>query len=107
MNLASTIIFNSFWIIGLALLLATLSHTSYEASVQKRPFKELIQQANFQQAAHISALLVGIGLAGTSQTLWETIIWAIFAIINTGLAITIKSSSKNKLVFNKQKTEDE
>lgn len=88
MNLTSIVVFNGFWIVGLAILLAAYSYYSYEAAIQEQKLREYLPQTSFQQVALVSGVFVAIGLAGTSQAVWETIIWAIFALLTAGLAIT-------------------
>ena len=82
----SSIFINSFWIIGLALLLAAFSYHYWLASQENRRLKEELARPPFQTYFWISFVLIGIGLAGTSQRTWETIVWiifVIFSIVNT------------------------
>ena len=73
-----SVFINSFWIIGLALLLAGFSYHHWLAKELGRPIKDQLNGRSFQQVFWISMLFVGIGLAGTSQRWWETAVWVLF-----------------------------
>jgi hypothetical protein len=75
-----SVIANSFWIVGLALLLAAFSYHYDAAQRQGRALRRQLQQRSFTLAAWLSATLVSIGLAGTSDRLWESAIWLAFTI---------------------------
>ena len=80
-----SVIFNSLWILGLAVLLAALSYHYWVASVNKRPLREQFSQPDFLRLLWVALLLVCLGLAGTSQQNWEMIVWgvlALFALVN-------------------------
>lgn len=84
-----SIIINSFWIIGLAILLAAFSYHYWLAHEENRRLRDQLNQPTFQQLYWLSFVLVGIGLAGTSQKTWEMIIWMIFtllSVVNTARA---------------------
>jgi hypothetical protein len=83
------VLFNSAWILGLSLLLAGFSHHHWLASLENRVLREQLAQPSFRKLFWISLFLVGIGLAGTSQRLWESGIWIIFLLISAVNAITI------------------
>lgn len=69
------IFINSFWIVGLAILLAALSFFYWQAGQTKQPFYQLLHTPAFELLFWLAAVLVAIGLAGTSATLWETAVW--------------------------------
>ena len=84
-----SIIVNSFWIIGLAILLAAFSYHFWLADIEKRHLKEQLARPAFQKFYWLGLTFVGIGLAGTSQKTWEIAIWIIFTlfgIVNTAKA---------------------
>jgi len=83
------VLINSFWIFGLALLLAGFSHHYWLASVEQRGLKEQLNQPSFRRLFWISLVFLGIGLAGTSRQLWESGIWIIFLLISAVNAFNI------------------
>jgi hypothetical protein len=70
-----SVIFNSFWIFGLAVLLAAFSYYYWEATQYGRPLREQLSQAAFLRFFWLAILLVSIGLIGTSQQIWEMAVW--------------------------------
>ena len=89
------LITNAVWMFGCSVVLATLSYASWEASTQTSSFKELIRQHKIQISLNIGGFLFAIGLAGTTQIMWQKIIWMILSL---GFLIQIMSESliKNK-----------
>jgi putative Mn2+ efflux pump MntP len=77
LNLAENIL----WIIGCAVILATLSYASYEASTRHERFLIRLKQRAVQITLNIGAALFSAGLAATSQTLILTIAWVILCLI--------------------------
>ncbi|MCP4423756.1 MAG: hypothetical protein GY803_04615 [Chloroflexi bacterium] len=77
---------NSFWIIGLAILLAAFSYHYWLADQENRRLREQLSQPAFHKSFWVSFVFIGIGLAGTSQKSWEAGLWIIFtlfSIVNT------------------------
>ena len=74
------VIINSFWIFGLALLLAAFSYHYWAAQQNQRRLNEQLALPAFTQMYWISIFLITIGLAGTSQQTWEAILWIAFSI---------------------------
>jgi CDP-diglyceride synthetase len=80
-----SVIFNSFWIFGLALLLAAFSYHYWEAAQNNRSLRVQLSQPAFLRFFWLAIFLVSIGLIGTSQQLWEMAIWgglALFALFS-------------------------
>ncbi|MCA9966879.1 MAG: hypothetical protein KC423_21670 [Anaerolineales bacterium] len=75
-----SLFFNSFWIVGLALLLAAFSYHYWVAQTTQLSLKEQLNTQPFQQLFWLSFVLVGIGLVGTSTTWWESGIWLLFTL---------------------------
>ncbi len=73
----SSVFFNGLWLVGSAVLLAGLSWHYWQAGEHKRPFRQQFQQPSFAQTGWIGLSLVTMGLAGTSSTTWETVLWVI------------------------------
>ena len=89
-NLAFSVVANSFWIIGLAILLAAFSYHYDQAQRRRRPLRVQLRQRSFVGAAWIATTLVAVGLAGTSNAVWEAIIWSIFALISLYNALSTR-----------------
>jgi len=78
-----TIIVHSFWITGLALLLAALSYHHYQATQLGHRLRQQLGEPSFQIVFYLSLVLVGIGLTGTSATIWEMSLWAVLTVVAT------------------------
>ena len=74
------LIMNACWILGCAVALTTLSYASWEASAQREKFPTHLKGANFQIALNAGGILFCSGLAGTSELIWQKILWIILAI---------------------------
>jgi hypothetical protein len=80
-----SVIFNSFWIFGLALLLAAFSYHYWEATQNGRSLRSQLSQPAFLRFFWLAIFFISIGLIGTSQQLWEMAIWgglALFALFS-------------------------
>ena len=87
---------NACWIFGCALALTTISYISWYASLQRKKMREYWQNFIIQISLDIGGVLFAIGLAGTTQILWQRILWVILAL---GFVIQIVNetiSIKNK-----------
>jgi hypothetical protein len=71
---------NSFWIFGLALALAALSHASWQASLTRQTFRSRLAQPLAQTALNTAGVFFCAGLAATSQPWWEIGLWVILSI---------------------------
>ncbi len=76
-----SVFINLFWILGLAILLASFSYHYWLAGEEERPLKVQLNETSFQKTLWFSIFLISIGLAGTSERYWEIAIWTIFALI--------------------------
>lgn len=74
------LLMNASWILGCAVALATLSFTSWEASASGKTFKDCLRQSKIQIALNIGGLLFTVGLAGTSQSIWQRVLWIILGL---------------------------
>ena len=68
-----SVVANSFWLLGLAILLAGLSYYYWFATQTGRPFSQILETAPFQRVIVVGLLLVGIGLALTANNLWQVV----------------------------------
>ena len=89
---------NTFWIVGCAVALATLSYASWEASASEQKFGESLGKPNIQIVLNLAGLLFCIGLAGTSDVIWQQVVWALLGV---GFVVQIIWE------FRKQKEEQE
>ncbi|MCP4357244.1 MAG: hypothetical protein GY796_04405 [Chloroflexi bacterium] len=78
----TNVFFNSLWILGLAIILATISYTYWEAQERETSFRKLLGRPMFEIWFWISAFFITLGLAGTSKAVWETVVWIIFTLIS-------------------------
>lgn len=80
----SSVLWNSFWIVGLALLLATFSYNSWlrsTAPAEQGPAPQLSPLYNLA-----GVILVAIGLIATSRTWLERGLWVV--LLAAWLALT-------------------
>ena len=81
LNLAS----NSLWIFGLALALAAFSYASWQASSNheksvRNKFRLVLSSPSVHLALNMAGMLFCAGLAATSTTIFEIVLWIILAI---------------------------
>ena len=81
-----SVVMNGFWILGTAVLLASFSYQYSQTA--PRSLKERLEEKAFLRPFWVGMTLISIGLAGTSQTGWETGLWSLFIIMS--LMIFIK-----------------
>ena len=62
-----SVVANSFWIVGLAIMLAGVSYHVWLAGQLNRPLRQQLGGAPFLRVAVVGLLLVGIGLALTAD----------------------------------------
>jgi hypothetical protein len=84
-----SVIFNSFWILGLAIMLAALSYNYWLAKQEGRSLREQLGGRMFLRSFWLAMVLVGIGLAGTSQRNWELVIWIVLTVIALAMLIDL------------------
>jgi hypothetical protein len=84
-----SLISNTLWIMGLALLLASFSYHYYEAQRHKRQLREQLRCRSFVMVAWVSLTLIGLGLAGTSQQGWEAALWILLTLMAGWRAVTV------------------
>lgn len=71
---------NALWILGCAIGLATLSYTSWEASVHGEKFTARLKRTPVQISLNLAGLLFSLGLATTSDSTLEIVLWGILTI---------------------------
>ena len=90
------LIANSLWILGCALALATLSYASWQASVKNEKMGMVLSSPGHKISLYAAGALFSIGLAATSDRIWEILLWTILAIlfiIQAGLSIYQKKKT--------------
>lgn len=68
-----SVVANSFWIVGLAIMLAGASYHLWLADQLNRPVRQQLSGAPFLRVAVAGLLLVGIGLALTADGPWQLV----------------------------------
>lgn len=92
-----SVFINLFWVLGLAVLLASFSYHYWLAGAEKRPLKDQLNQPAFQKAFWFGIFLISIGLAGTSKRPWEIGIWTFFTLICLYNLFTLFKQQRNVL----------
>ncbi len=77
-----SIISSSFWIAGLSLLLAAFSYHHWLINQKNRRLIDQLNQPSLQRFFWISLVFFSVGIAATSQKIWEIIVWIIIAIVS-------------------------
>ncbi len=72
---------NALWILGPALLLATVSWTYWAAQEERLCFWEAARRPASRWAAGAGLTLFCAGLAATASHRWEQILWALLALV--------------------------
>jgi hypothetical protein len=67
--------FNALWIVGLSVALAALSYASWEASIFQEKFAVRLRRPAIQVALAAAGLLFCLGLAGTADAAWKSVLW--------------------------------
>ena len=78
---------NALWILGCAIALATLSYTSWEASVQQEKMVARLKRPSAQAALNLAGLLIFLGLGVLSDILWLKVIYTILALLFLALMV--------------------
>jgi hypothetical protein len=73
---------NSLWIMGLSFALATFSYASWQASLNHERTLTRLRHPEVLIAFSLSALLFCAGLAATSDTIFEIVIWSILGLLS-------------------------
>ena len=74
-----SLLMNALWIFACALALATVSYANWQASAMKEKFRVILGKSGIQVALNSAGLLFCIGLAGTSEVLWQRVLWILLA----------------------------
>ncbi len=72
--------FNAAWVLGLAVLLATLSHADWRRHCDKIRWRDVLSRASYHSLLNGGLVLVCLGLLGSGQGLLEKVLWGLMAI---------------------------
>ena len=73
---------NGLWILGLAVILATISYASWQASTSGEKLGACIGRPAYQVALSVGTLLFTAGLAAAAGGLFTRIVWVILALLS-------------------------
>lgn len=76
-----TIVKNSFWIIGLALLLATWSYARYAAHEAGVKTRDKLNELRYSLIMNLGTLLFVVGMALTETRVWARILWGVMGVV--------------------------
>lgn len=65
---------NALWVVGLAVILGTLSYHDWLAREQGLPLRQALSRRGFVMTAAIGLVLVCLGLAGAAGN-WKRVVW--------------------------------
>ncbi len=86
---------NALWILGCALALATLSYASWQASFYQEKLRQRLGKPGIQVALSAAGVLFCAGLAFTSASTLQMILWALLGVLFTAqLVMTILQERK-------------
>ena len=77
-----SVLLNTLWILGLALLLADLSFHSWLARQEGSSLRQQFNKLQFLKYFWLALVLITLGLAGTSNRLWERVLWLLLALVS-------------------------
>jgi hypothetical protein len=72
---------NALWILGCALILATLSYASWEASVYRERIGSRLRRPGLRTALGLGAVIFSLGMAGSSGRPLEIALWSVLAVM--------------------------
>ena len=76
----ASLAFNGLWVMGVAVILAALSHSSYEAQRQGERLRTQLAAPGFQAWLSVGLALISLGLALIGPRWWERVLWGLFCV---------------------------
>jgi len=70
---------NALWVFALALALAVLSFSSWEAKVGGERLRVVLSRPRWEFTLNLAGALFCLGLAATSGKIWERVLWLVLA----------------------------
>jgi hypothetical protein len=78
-----SLVLNELWILGLAIILAALSHADWLACTRRTQLRTLLAAPGFQLWLSVGLVLASLGMALLGPRWWERVLWALFCAMNT------------------------
>ena len=75
---ALNILFNTLWILGLAIILAAFSYSTWRVSQHDLDLRDALNGLAFQILLSLGLLLVSLALALLAERGWEQLLWLVF-----------------------------
>jgi len=72
------IFFNALWILGLAIILAAFSYSTWRVSQHDLELRCVLNGFAFQILLSLGLMLVSLALALLTEMWWERLIWLVF-----------------------------
>jgi hypothetical protein len=72
--------FASLWIIGLSVILAVLGFVDYHAKAGQTRFRDELRKPIYQAWINVGLSLFCLGLLGSSDAWWESVLWGLLGI---------------------------
>lgn len=88
---------NALWVMGLAVLLATLSWAHWAAGVAEVRFRRVLGRTGVRRVVDLGLALFCAGLAATSRVWWQWVAWGVLAaawLVDGALATLGDSSTR-------------
>ncbi|OQA22845.1 MAG: hypothetical protein BWY63_00603 [Chloroflexi bacterium ADurb.Bin360] len=89
------IFFNSLWILALAILLALLSWTSWQAEREGVRFRVVWARPGLRRLVTLSLVLFCAGMVAISGRWWERLLWVLLALFQLLPPFLARLSSRN------------
>jgi hypothetical protein len=76
-----SLVFNELWILGLAIILAALSHAHWLAHTRRERLRTLLDARDFQLWLLVGLMLISLGAALLGPRWWEHVLWGMFCAV--------------------------
>jgi len=87
MNRWIVLVADALWMLGLAVMLSTLSWAHWRASERKVRFRVIWGTSSCQITCDLGLVLVSVGLSLSARSAWEHVCWALFVLLYAVLAL--------------------
>jgi hypothetical protein len=92
------------WVLGLAIVLSTLSYAHWLAREHALRFRAVLASSPVQITCGLGLVLVSMGLFFSSRSIGERICWALFVLLCTVLSLKQGLLSRGKSSFSNRNT---
>lgn len=69
------------WLVGLALILMTISLARWTSHQHEQSFRQILKEARFMRSIWMGLFLVSLGLLLLAKVWWQYLIWSVYALI--------------------------